>query len=172
MKRFQKFNLLVLIVTVVLVTFSSCYKNFPCHSCSKLCNSSIKDFEIPEKSISFITGKNYFVKNTYDNQEVQTLKIETQEQFEKIFGPATLMGGNGVPTEINFDTQFIIAIVDTISSYKEICMQPMYLVYENDDLVLHYQKTIGEDMTSTMRNKIISIVDKKFAGNVKSEVHL
>ena len=175
MRKIQKFNVIVpALMVAILVVISSCNKDKidPQSNHDKHCNCITPDnTETPDNYVSFIRGHNYYVRNDVESKAVQTLTLETQEQFDSIFGPATLMGEDGAPTAINFNTQFVIAIVDTLST-KEICLQPMYIAYEGDDLVLHYHKTIGEEMTWTMRNMIITIVDKQFTGDVKSVVHL
>ena len=62
-----------------------------------------------KNAVAYSVAQNYFVNNTFENKEVETLKIDTQEEFDRIFGMATTMGSK--PTAINFRTQSVLAII-------------------------------------------------------------
>ena len=48
-----------------------------------------------KNAVAYSVAQNYFVNNTFENKEVETLKIDSQEEFDRIFGMATTMG-NGI----------------------------------------------------------------------------
>ena len=59
--------------------------------------------------VPFTEAHNYFVRN--DAPCPIPMKITTQDTFERIFGMAAFMGKDGLPTSIDFERQFVIAIV-------------------------------------------------------------
>ena len=62
-----------------------------------------------KKDVPFEVAHNYFVRN--DVTEPIPAKIASQNEFERYFGMAAFMGKKGQPTPIDFETQFVIAVV-------------------------------------------------------------
>lgn len=62
-----------------------------------------------KKDIPFEVAHNYFVRN--DVTEPIPAKIASQDEFERYFGMAAFMGKKGQPTPIDFEIQFVIAVV-------------------------------------------------------------
>ena len=62
-----------------------------------------------KKDVPFEVAHNYFVRN--DVTEPIPAKIASQDEFERYFGMAAFMGKKGQPTPIDFETQFVIAVV-------------------------------------------------------------
>ena len=62
-----------------------------------------------KKDVPFEVAHNYFVWN--DVTEPIPAKIASQDEFECYFGMAAFMGKKGQPTPIDFETQFVIAVV-------------------------------------------------------------
>ena len=62
-----------------------------------------------KKDIPFEVAHNYFVRN--DVTEPIPAKIVSQDEFERYFGMAAFMGKKGQPTPIDFEIQFVIAVV-------------------------------------------------------------
>ncbi len=90
-----------------LLSNSSCGAN-------KMKADAVNSTEVPYQE-----AKNYFVKNTYGEEENANLKIETQELFDKIFGPAPVMGEGGKPTAIDFAKQYVVAYIRLVKyEYK------------------------------------------------------
>ena len=61
------------------------------------------------KPIPYTVLKNYYVRNDVPADKPQHLILDNQQDFDSFFGPAPLMGGD--PTDINWKTQYVIAIV-------------------------------------------------------------
>ena len=61
------------------------------------------------REVPFTVADNYFVRN--DAPRPIPMKITTRDTFERIFGMAAVMGKNGLPTSIDFEHQFVIAVV-------------------------------------------------------------
>lgn len=124
-------------------------------------NSKISD---KNTDIDFIVAKNYYVKNSVET--IDNPKIETLDDFKKIFGMATLQGDEGKPTEIDFDNQFVIAVVMPPSN-TEIILTPVSLSNNNENkLEFTYSIQKGVEQTHTIKPCLIIIVDKKYNADV------
>ena len=121
-------------------------------------NCNIKKDNIPYKIAS-----NYFVKNSFDTSGV--FSIYTQEEFDTIFGMASIMGENRKPTSINFNNEYVLAIIskniDSSKSYT-----PISLTKDKEDILLEYKTNIGIKLNYTIKPFMIIIVDKKYNGNL------
>ncbi len=62
-------------------------------------------------SLPFQQVNNYFVLHSIPSGKTKLLKITTQKEFDTYFGMATTMGEAGMPTQIDFNTHFVLAIV-------------------------------------------------------------
>ena len=110
-----------------------------------------------ETGIQYKIADHYFFRN--DATIPESPIITTQEQFDSLFGMAPVMGG--LPTEINFDKEFVLAIVlPETSCYTTI--NPKSLTSEGDKLILSYSLDIAPESTFTMVPCCILIVDKQY----------
>ncbi|VTP97407.1 hypothetical protein [Sphingobacterium daejeonense] len=119
--------------------------------------------------VPFTEARNYFVNNTVGEDKNGTLKIETQEAFNELFSPATTMGEGGMPTEIDFNKQFVIAVISPTSDLNP-SIDSLSLKKINSDLVLEFKETMGDKQSFSTRPAAILIVDKQFDGNLKADV--
>ena len=69
-----------------------------------------------ETNVPYTELKNYFFRN--DAEIPTTPKIDTREQFDSLFGMATVMGAEGRPTDVDFEHQFVIAIVLPVTNQQ------------------------------------------------------
>lgn len=110
-------------------------------------------------AIPFEEVKNYFFRN--DAAIPENPLIDSSEQFERLFGAAAFMGRNGQPTPVDFDREFVIAVVNPVTD----CLTelaPESIREENGELVFTYQETIGEQQSWTMQPVLLVKVDRKF----------
>lgn len=119
-----------------------------------------------DSDIQFEFAKNYFIKNTIENDSIISLKIESQTQFDSIFGMATFMGADGKPALIDFEKQFVITVLDTLTSL-ETEMKFHSLEKEGDDLIFTYEIFRGETTSSSSQSHLTVVVDKSADGNLK-----
>jgi heat shock protein HslJ len=116
--------------------------------------------------IPFQIANGYFVKNTYTKDNFPKGKITTQKKFDAIFGAAAYMGANGKPTAINFETHYVIAIIE-----KETDLNTEINVLElkkiGRKIVCAFEVVSMEQMTSTMRPVVLLVVDKKDKGKIE-----
>ena len=109
--------------------------------------------------IPFEEVKNYFFRNDADIPESPV--IDSAEQFEELFGAAAFMGKDGQPTSIDFDKEFVIAVVNPVTD-RFTKLVPESLQKVNGELVFTYRETIGGQQSWTMRPILLVKVDRKY----------
>ena len=110
-------------------------------------------------AIPFEEVKNYFFRN---NAVIPgSPLIDSSEQFQELFGAAAFMGKDGLPTSIDFDQEFVIAVVNPATD-RMTELTPESLREENGELVFTYLETIGEQQTWTMQPVLLVKVDRKY----------
>ena len=119
-----------------------------------------------QQGIPFQIAKRYFVNNTVENGEFFYPAITSGEEFEKLFGMATVMGKDGTPTPVDFSRQFVIAVVNP-ETHSLVDFEVKSLLKKDGVITLNYRKT-GTDSNkgATFRSCLILIVDKTYQGKV------
>lgn len=110
-------------------------------------------------SIPYEEVKNYFFRN--DAAVPENPKIDSAEEFGALFGAAAFMGKGGKPTPVDFDKEFVIAVVNPITD----CLTelaPESLTREGGELVFAYRETVGEKQTWSMQPVLLVKVDRKY----------
>lgn len=114
--------------------------------------------------IPFAIAQNYFVQN--DAQLPEDPKITAQSDFDSIFGNATLMGEDGKSTPIDFEQQFVIAVVLDQSDFAT-KIEPMDLrKLDSEKIQFRYTVTVGERQPYISQSALILVVDKKHEATV------
>lgn len=112
------------------------------------------------QDIAFQTVNNYFYRN---DATQRPQKIESQEQFDSLFGAAAFMGKDGQPTKVDFNREFVIAIVRDTTSYEDL-LTPVSLKLAGDSLVFTYQEQLGKERRSYQIQPILLVkTAKKYA---------
>lgn len=109
-----------------------------------------------QPQLPFDVAERYFVKN---NVSVVPVVLKDKASFEKVFGTAAFMGKNGVPTPIDFEKSFVIAVAKPETDLSTV-LEPVSLVKNDQGLVFTYEAQIGEKMTYRIRPSMAIIVDK------------
>ena len=109
--------------------------------------------------IPFEEVKNYFFRNDADIPESPL--IDSSEQFEELFGAAAFMGKNGQPTPVDFDREFVIAVVYPVVDFS-VELAPESLRLEDGELVFTYLEATGEQQSWTMRPILLVKADRKY----------
>jgi hypothetical protein len=119
-----------------------------------------------ETEVPYKEAKNYFVKNTFHEDQLQNPKIETQDKLEEIFGMASVMGADGTPTKIDFAKQYAIAVIgkvtDTATTYTV-----RNLIQKLGVIQLDLAIDTGTKQSYTTQPFILLIVDRKYEGEVE-----
>ena len=127
-------------------------------------NTTIDTSTSTTEVVPYEKAKNYFVNNSYKKTGLKT--ITDQATFDTVFGMVATMGEDGKPTPIDFDNNYVIAIIGETSN-----LQPELVVNEvnkSGEKILVSYSLIEKDETSyTMQPAAILIVDKKYSGKVE-----
>jgi hypothetical protein len=116
------------------------------------------------KGISFRVAERYFVNN--DVKTLPSPKISSQNEFDKLFGCAPVMGKNGMPTPIDFSKEYVIA-VSKPETYLSTTLSPVSLKRDQyKNIVFTYKVTNGTKQTYSIVPFLMIIVNKKEQGNV------
>jgi hypothetical protein len=111
------------------------------------------------KPVDFTEAHHYFVRN--DAPIPSNPITTTQEEFDKLYGCAAVMGNDGLPTPIDFSKQFTIGVILPITNDNTEII-PRKLQTTGDTLTLHYSTKITErNMSWKMQPMSLIIVDKK-----------
>ncbi len=109
------------------------------------------------ENVSYDVVRNYFFRN--DASVPSSPKITTQEQFDSLFGAAAFMGKDGQPTSLDFDKQFVIAVV-LPETDMETQLLPVSLTRSSGKLTFTYEKKEGGQVSYTMRPILLVALDK------------
>ncbi|WP_353120967.1 hypothetical protein [Dysgonomonas capnocytophagoides] len=153
-------TVLVMILSVSL--FGACQTN---QKKEQNMEAPVKEANAPDrKEIPFIVADRYFVNNTV--KSIDNPKITTKEEFDSLFGMATAMGTNGLPTEIDFTKQYVIAVVKPETDYSTTLVPVSLQKNEKGEIVFSYKISKGEKQTYQIRPCLIVIVNKEATGDV------
>ncbi len=125
-----------------------------------------EEVKVDANAIPFVNANNYFVKNTFKDGDLKSPKITTQEEFDKVFGAATVMGDNGKPTQIDFANQYVVTYIHKETDLTTTLSVESFVKNEKGELVFNYKVTEGEKQSFTTKPVLIIVVDKKYEGNV------
>ena len=147
---------------LILLTFSNII--FAQKTIDKL-NTKSNNFQ----EVEYTLANNYFVKNTYPESKLNCIKIKTKETLDQILGMATTMGANGKPTEIDFTSQFAIAIIHPTTKVST-NLKLKRMVVKQKKINISLKIAEGETQTFESRPFLLLIVDKKCDYSIELKV--
>ncbi len=113
--------------------------------------------------------KNYYLKTSRTN--LNKPKIESQEEFNNIFGYASNSSNDGASTKIDFSKQYVIAVTKNETNLETI-LKPLNLQKKGNELILTYRYLTGEKQSFSTKPNFAIIVNKSITGKiVLKEVH-
>jgi hypothetical protein len=115
-----------------------------------------------QKSIAYTVAKNIFVRNDYKPGYLKDHKITDLNTYNANFGQATTMGPDGKPTQIDFSTQFAIAVIPPVTDIAT-TLAPVSLLQQKGKLIFTYSITTGSKQTYTMQPMLLIVADKKLS---------
>ncbi len=118
-------------------------------------------------NIPYIEAKGYFIKNTVkENQYINPI-IKSQKKFQELFGAATVMGSNGKPTDIDFNKQYVVAVIGKTTN-KACVINPISLIKKNKTIILNYNITESKETLSYYsRPLLLLIIDNSHQEKIK-----
>ena len=118
-----------------------------------------KPAEASVVNVPFEVAKNYFFKN---GQTIPTSpKITAAEAFDQLFGMAAFMGKDGQPTAIDFDKQFVLAIVLPVTDVATEII-PQKVEAKGNQLLYSYEVKTGKQQSFSIQPVSIIMIDKQF----------
>ena len=118
-----------------------------------------KPAEATIENVPFKVAKNYFFKN--DQTIPMSPKITTAEAFEQLLGMTAFMGKDGQPTAIDFDKQFVLAIVLPVTDVATEII-PLKVEANGNQLFYSYEVKTGKQQSFSIQPVSIIILDKQF----------
>ncbi len=113
--------------------------------------------------------KNYYLKTS--RTDLNKPKIESQEEFNNIFGYASNSSNDGASTKIDFSKQYVIAVTKNETNLETI-LKPLNLQKKGNELILTYRYLTGEKQSFSTKPNFAIIVNKSITGKiVLKEVH-
>lgn len=107
---------------------------------------------------------NYYVRNDFSDG-THRLVIHNQQDFDRVFGAAAVMGTNGQPTSIDWRHEFVIAIILPETNYQTL-VENVMLNRDNDHLIYSYLVNRGHKTSYTIRPFAAVVVDRNEPSDV------
>lgn len=128
-----------MIITISCIIFTSC-------------STTKNNQDIPYKE-----AQGYFVRN--DVTDSIPIYFAERTVFDFFFGCASVMGKGGLPTEIDFGKQSVIAVIGKETN-RPTEYNPISLYQRNDTICLSYKSKVENPTTYTMIPVLLVIIDK------------
>lgn len=110
-------------------------------------------------TVLYTVAQNYFVKNNVSDKNV--FKIVSQADLDNYYGIARTMSDKSIPTAVDFNKSFAIAVVAPTSDIiKDLHID--YLRKGKDSLYLQYTIEKGEKRSFSTKATKLLIVDKQY----------
>lgn len=152
----MKKSIITIAAIIVAAAITSCNNKL---SKSESADSTEISQTIVSDTVPYIVADHYFLKN--DLKELPPEKISSQEEFDKYFGMAAVMGKGGQPTDIDFSKQFVIDIAMAATDYDS-SLVPLSLKEQNDSLIFRYKFREGEKRSYSIQPLLMLVVDRKY----------
>ncbi len=110
--------------------------------------------------VDFVVAKNYFFRNGQTIPE--NPKVTRAEDFERLFGMATFLGDDGVPTTIDFAKQFVLVIVLPVTDIETEII-PKKVTEKGNSLYYTYTIKTGGQQSFHSQPLSIIILDRQYA---------
>lgn len=135
----------------------------------QLLKKNVVVFSSNVQFLKFSEAKNYFIKNNYPNKELHSLKIISEIQFYSVFGSATTMGKEGMPTKIDFSKYYVVALIGKINNLaNEIDVRSVVKLRNTISItVFTTSKEAGGTTSYSSRPFKILIIENKHQGKIK-----
>lgn len=121
--------------------------------------SITKEVEAKAVPIAFTEMNNYYVKNGVNTNKPLRKIINTESEFRAIFGEAAYMGSNGSPTPINFNRQFVLAVVNPVTN-RQTQMFPLSVLQNGKAIIFNYQVEKGAKMDYYISPYVAVVLDR------------
>ncbi|QES89402.1 hypothetical protein [Rhizosphaericola mali] len=130
------------------------------------CSSQQHTQSSNNSAVQYTAAKNYFVKNTYEANALQAIRLTSSNELNQYFGGARTMDSKSVQTNIDFEKNNAIALIypktDSTISIKITSVQS-----NTNNLLVHYKLKKGVKTTYSIVPFSLIILDKKYVENIQ-----
>lgn len=152
------------IILIILVNIS-CQKNQPLlKPNNKIINHITVRKDNTIRKISFRMLENHFVKNTVTT--LDNPKIESENEFNQIYGKATILGKEGQPTIIDFKKEFLIVVILPETYFQTAFGEIGVEKDKYNRLIISYKVQKGTKQTYSSRPSFAVIINKSEKGQI------
>ena len=117
------------------------------------------------QDVPFTEVDHYYFRN--DAAIPGSPRIDSQEAFNALFGPAAVMGTGGQPPAVDFSKEFVIAVVEPVTDVLTELL-PVSLDRQGGDLIFTYEERTGETVGWSMQPLLLIKVDRAYdATNIR-----
>lgn len=122
------------------------------------CNS-LKKIEAQAYPISYTELQNYFVLNDMVGKKAQNVIIDNEQQFRRYFGDAAVMGRNGMPTHVDFKTQYVLAVILPVTNRATVVI-PGEISQVGNTVIVNYSVRKGSKQSYSVIPFAAVAIDK------------
>lgn len=134
---------------LILCVLASCLVT-SCHSASS--------------DIPYTVMEHYFQSNKVE--QLPSATVTTAEEFQQLFGMASVMGEHGTPTPVDFEKEYVIAVSKPATDI-ETELVPVSLKRDSDgNIEFIYKTKTGDKVSYKMTPCLLIKVDNQYKGNV------
>lgn len=126
---------------------------------SAACVSAGKKESVPYKILA-----GYFVGNEFVPYLPVDTVIRSSDQFQKIFGYATVMGRQ--PAAIDFENEVVLAIMPEVSDQNP-QIKLISLLKRNEEILVRYKITLGQKQSYTVKPLLLISLPKKYSNKFR-----
>lgn len=120
-----------------------------------------------QRTIPFSPLNGYFLKSTWKSKKAKLIKINSQKEFDKIFGIGKLEGVNTQATPIDFSSSSVLAYILPKTS-KVIHLEVLKLHQINKQISFQYSMLEGDNLDSSYFPFVMIKVEKGIKGKIQA----
>lgn len=133
-------------------------------SCGIFTRPSLR-LKVNSKEIPYQELHHYFVGNDYADQDLHAVVMRKRTEFDRILHPAATMGKDGMPTPVDFEKNYVVALVGKTTEHaSEITIEKVSA--SSGEIIIHARHHEGNLQTFSIRPLRLIAIGNAFRGNV------
>jgi len=120
-----------------------------------------------QDKIDYRMAEGYYVLNSVKNEGAYEKKINSQEEFDRLFGTAATM--NAAPTPIDFSKEFAAAYIMPVTD-METTVKVDSVLWNGHKTEMYLSISTGAKQSYSLRPVKILLIDKQYDGGLTSFV--
>lgn len=136
----------------------------PCCTSKQSDTHDSREIHITSKQVAFTPLTGYYRKSDY--AEVPFSRITTAAAFRKYFGESRTAGTDSLPTPVDFEKEYVIAVTKPFTNYETVLIPDALARDELGNLVFTYRSERGEYRPFRMLPSLLIKIDKAEEGDI------